>query len=308
MKRDGGNRDGGNNNRNNRDHPGNKGGGKRDRDREGDRDNHNRRDDRGKGRRDDDRKFIGNNNSDKTALQRWLQGRSECIGCWFEGIDPPRRSASTPNVTLVIIANKSSSSAEDVGFMLAQSRLGAKKKDREKECQNELMPMLDAFPLDDPKAWFQLPDASSTKKEVDAADLERLGELVQSRVSGTTVELPEPYACVLVCGVPINNDGAHSGEPENQIIDRFEPGFGEYFREARRVSGLVRKQWFFATVTLRAEGGERPLSLGMGLATDPMLAKVRAFHAAEQRAHLLTEAIVVKTTGVKDEVPAASEA
>jgi len=209
-------------------------------------------------------------------------------------------------VTLVVIVNKSKK-AEDAGFMLAQSRTGGKKKEREKECQSELMPMLDAFPLDDPKAWFQMPEAAAAKDKIEAADLERLGELVQSKVSGTTVVLPEPFACVLVCGVPINNDGAHSGEPEVDIIDRFDPGFGEYFREARRVSGLVRKQWFIATVTLRAEGGEHTLSLGMGLATDPMAAKVRAFHAAEQRAQLLTEAIVVKTTGVKDDAPAPSE-
>lgn len=243
----------------------------------------------------------------KSRLQQWLQIHPNWVAVWLEGIDPPRRLASTPNVTLLMLSNtqaKRGNKDEEFGFIMTSSRIAAKRKEREKECAKELVDALDQVPLEDMKAWSQMPDASNSKKEVDAADLERLTALVQKRVPKATVELPDPTAFVLVAAMPWGpNERAHGPDPELPLLDKFDPGFAELLKESRRVSGLVRKQWWVAIAWAKLESPEekRPFSLGIGLAADRGLARVRAVHAAEVRAAILTESMFGKATPQKSE-------
>jgi len=249
---------------------------------------------------------TGNPSDPKSRIQHWLHNRSEWSALWFEGIDPPRRTATTPNVTFLVMDNaklKTGDGSQDYGFILAHSRLGAKKRDREKDCCTDLVTEVDAFPMDDPKAWCQMPDVGA-KQQVEPADMERLKEAVESRCPKTEVELPEPMVCVLVGVLDLNqNERSNGPDPDLGILDRFDAGFAELFQEARRVSGIVRKQWFLATVNVRKEGASKPFSLGVGLATDREIARARAVHSAEVRTQILTEAMLVKAMGEQDAPP-----
>lgn len=219
------------------------------------------------------------------------------MALWLEGIDPPRRMASAPNVTLLMVANShfQKGGGEEFGFIFSTSRAGAKKKDREKECAKDIVGALDQLPLDDMRAWCQMPDASDAKRAVEANDLQNLTTLVRRRCPKVvSVSLPEPAAFVLVAACPWGpHERAHGTDAELAVLERFDAGFAELLREARRVSGLVRKQWFVAVVWAYPEPNDnaRPITLGIGLATDRDLAKARAVHAAEVRSHVVTEAM-----------------
>merc|ERR1719436_1522548 len=102
--------------------------------------------------------------------------------------------ASTPNVTILMLANSTfkNGEGEQFGFILSASHIASKKKERENECAKELVSTLEQLPLDDNRAWCQLPDAGDAKREVDHADLERLATLVNRRFPNTTIEWAEP--------------------------------------------------------------------------------------------------------------------
>lgn len=231
------------------------------------------------------------------------------MAVWLEGIDPPRRQASTPNVSVLMVANFKipKNGPAEFGFLYSSSRIGTKKKEREKECSKELMGYLDALPIEDMRAWGQLPD-SKDKTEPLPEDVERLTKAVRSRCPRVTVEMPEPISFVLVSASSWGpHEKAHGAEAELAMLEKFDSGFAELLREARRVSGLVRKQWFSAVVTAKPDPTEtnRPLTLGIGFATDRNLAKVRAIHAAEVKTQLLTDAMFNKDVPEK---PVPSEA
>lgn len=82
------------------------------------------------------------------------------------------------------------------------------------------------------------------------------------------------------------------------MLDRFDAGFGELFKEARRVSGLVRKQWFVSTIWAKSDAGgdgeAKRFPLGIGLATDNALARKRAFQSAESRTQILSKRMLNK--------------
>lgn len=208
-------------------------------------------------------------------------------------------------MTMLLLANtKRKGDSEDFGFVLSHSTSSNKKKDREKECAKDLVSMLDQLPFEDMRAWCQMPGASAPKREVDASDIEKLGKAVADRVPKATVEAPEPMPCVLVTVTPWGPSEGRQGydDPELTLLDRFDSGFGELFKEARRVSGLVRQQWFLSIIQAKQDtaAGLKPFCLGVGFATDREVAKARALHAAEVRVQVLTEAMFVKATAVEN--------
>lgn len=265
----------------------------------------------GKGRRyDDDMRRPGNRlaTDAKSRLQQWMQVHQGWAAIWLEGIDPPRRVASSPSVTLLMVTNASSKTGggEEFGFICAESRIAAKKKEREKECARECVAALDQLPLDDLRSWFQLPERSNTKHDVDPKDLEQLTTLVSKRCPRVTVELPEPTSFVLVAAMPWGPERSHVSDPELAVLERFDTGFAELFKEAKRVSGLVRKQWFLAVVRAREVNEDgRSLTLGIGLATDKNFAKARAVHSAAIRAQIITESMFTRARPAE---PAGAEA
>lgn len=215
-------------------------------------------------------------------------------------------------MTLLIFAEtrKDSDGKDEFGFLLTQARSGGKKRDRERDCTREMAALVDVLPLDDMKAWSTLPPVESpgkaALKDVSADDIERLQLLVRVRCPKTTIELPEPGLFVLV--PPSNgsmqwgpHERTHGADAEFQLLERFEPGAAALHKEARRVSGIAHQQWFIATVWAKPEASEdtRPFMLGVGMATDKDAAKVRAYHAAEQRAQILTEAMFVRPALLK---------
>merc|ERR1711957_758332 len=130
------------------------------------------------------------------------------------------------------------------------------------------------------QAWNQLPD-NKEKIEPSPDDLERLTKAVRGKCPRVTVEMLEPTSFVLVSAQSWGpHEKAHGAEAELAMLEKFDQGFAELLREARRVNGLVRKQWFVAEVMANPENkeGVRPISLGIGFATDRNLAKVRAVH------------------------------
>lgn len=241
----------------------------------------------------------------KGRLQQWLQIHPGWSAVWLEGIDPPRRLASTANVTVLLVANQGNkkNGLEEFGFILASSRIAAKKKEREKECAKELTSAFDQLPIENLKAWCQMPEAEKAKRDVEPGDLERVTEIARQRVPNVVLELPEPTAFVLVSSMPWGpHEKSQGPDPDLPVLDRVDAGFAELLKEARRVSGLVRKQWHVAIVW--AKPGEqkdelRPFTLGVGLATDRSLARARAIHAAEVRAGILTEAMFTKNVTPK---------
>lgn len=237
----------------------------------------------------------------KGRVQQWLHQHHSWTALWLEAIDPPRQIATAPNVTVLMMANTGSKkNGQEFGFALSSSRIASKKKEREKECAKDLVSSLESLPLEDMKAWCQIPDSAAAKQTIEPADIERLNALVQKRCPKVTVELPEPSALVLVTSMPW---GSNSGDADLSVLDRFDTGFSELMREAKRVNGLVRKQWFIAIVWAKPEPRDdaKSLKLGMGFATDANIAKARAVHAAEIRAQVLTEAMFVQQQAKPEE-------
>lgn len=280
--------------RNDRNDKGGKGGGKKDR-RDG-----------GGDRRDEGRdRPSGNNASEpKTRVQQWLQIHPGWSAIWLEGIDPPKRQATSPNVSMLMLANakKKDGGGTDFGFVLSHTPSMAKKKDRERECTKDMVSFMDQLPFEEMKAWCQLPDPSKAKSQVQPEDLQRVKDIVQKRCPKAAVDMPEPLGVVLVTAMPWGTqDGRQGyGDAELDVLDRFDAGFGDLWREARRVSGLVHKQWFLSIVWAKQEGsnGLRPFCLGVGFATDRDVSKARAVHSAEMRAHILTEGMFVKASAM----------
>lgn len=222
-------------------------------------------------------------------------------------------------MTTLIVANYNlSKGSEDFGFHLVTSRVSSKKKDREKECLNEMNAALDVLPMSDAKAWSQMPIAKDAKKDVETTDseqnplkqkiaevekekqdLERIQNLVGKRFPKASVEMGMPTATCLVGAAPwAPSNDPQLPDPELAVLDRFEPGFADLFREARRCNGLVRKQWYLASVWVKTPSVSNniPFALGWGFSTDWNVAKVRAVHAAEIRVPILTEAMLTKAT------------
>jgi len=182
---------------------------------------------------------------------------------------------------------------QEFGFICSVSRAGNKKKEREKECAKELANTMDLLPLDDKKAWCQMPSAKDAKREVEPGDLERLTKLVQAKAPKATVEIGEPSTVVMVASMPWGpHERSNGKDPDLAILDKLDPGFGELFKEARRVSGLVGKQWYLGIVWVKPEGDQKPFALGVGLATDRNLAKARSVYAAELRVQVFKESML----------------
>lgn len=199
---------------------------------------------------------------------------------------------------------------EDFGFLLTSQRQTAKKKDREKDCVKDLTTMLDQLPINKMDAWYQMEAGTSSKPEAEqASELHKLSEKVKEKYPRIVLELPEPAAHVLVASVAFcGHDKAVGPDPEVSVLDKFDPGFAELLKEARRVSGMVRKQWFVATVLAKADvpldANQKPFYLGMGMATDRALARTRALHAASIRLNIVTEAMLPKAGAPGSQAPA----
>lgn len=222
--------------------------------------------------------------------------------------------ASTPNVSVLMVANFKipKNGPAEFGYLYAASRAAAKKKDRENDCARDLLTYLDQLPIEDMKAWNQMPDNKDITlgADVNPENLERLTKAVRAKCPKATVELPEPTSFVLVAASPWGpHEKAHGAEAELAMLEKFDAGFAELLREARRVSGLVRKQWYVACVSAKPEAKDdvRPFDLGFGFATDRNLARVRAVHAAEVKAELLSDAMFNKNVPQKP-IPTAAGA
>lgn len=200
--------------------------------------------------------------------------------------------------TLLVSRKGRQRNSEEFGFLSAVSRESQKKKDRERDCARDLVAVLDQLQIDDAKSWYQLPAPGDAKKDVETGDLDELTKVVKRRMPQIVVELKEPESFVLAASQPFGpNEKAQGADGELDVLDRFDTGFGELLVEARRVSGLVRKQWWVATVVAKpAEMKEdsRPFTLGVGLATDKGIAKARAVFASGKRASVLTDKMFVK--------------
>jgi len=240
----------------------------------------------------------------RSKLQSWLQVHPGWMSVWLEGIDPPRRMASTPNVTTLLVAKfvMSKSGAHELAFIYSSSRNGLKKKEREKDCAMELMRCLDQLPLQDICAWYQLPLVDE-KRDIMPNDLDRLTKSVRAKYPKATVEVPEPTSFVLVAAMSYGpHEKAHGADADLALLEKFDPGFAELMREARRVSGLVRKQWYHAILWVKPEAGkdhQRPFPLGIGFATDRNLARARAVYSAETRLPILSDAMFDKNVREK---------
>jgi len=235
-------------------------------------------------------------------VQSWLQIHPSWVSFWLEGIDPPRRVSTSTNVSILMVASSFSKKNfdQDFGFICSVSRAGNKKKEREKECQRELANTLDLLQMEDKKSWCQMPPAKDAKREVEPGDLERLTKIVKGRVAKATVEISEPSTVVLVASMPFGpHERSNAKDPDIAILERLDPGYGELFREARRVSGLVRKQWYLSVVWAKTEAPSelRPFPLGVGFATDRNLSKARAVYSAEVRAQVFKESMLTKMPG-----------
>lgn len=273
-------------------------------------------------RRDDkkrkDGKGDGKNNlalkdkggKDKAGLEKdsklhsWLKVHPGWMAVWLEGIDPPMRMASAPNVTVLFVAKLKSpkNGPQELSFLYSSSRNGLKKKDREKNCTKELVSCFDLLPMSDSRCWYQSP-IGEEKRDVLPDDLERLVRSVRNTCPKATVEVPEPTSFVLVASQAWGpHDRKHGIDADLALLEKFDPGFAELMREARRVSGMVRKLWYHAVVWVKPEPGkddQKPFAMGIGFATDRSLAKARALHAAEMRLPILTDAMFKKNVPEK---------
>jgi len=241
-------------------------------------------------------------------LTNWLHSHPGWMAVWLEGIDPPRRMAKEPNVTVLMVANFKipKDGKAEFGFLYAASRNSTKQKERQRDCARDVMGYFDFLPVEDMRSWCQMPETKD-QLEVRPGDLERVIKAVRGRCPMATIEMPEPTSFVLVSATPWGpHEKAHGAEAELAMLEKFDPGFAELLREARRVSGLVRKQWFVSQVTAKPEPGKddlRPFALGFGFATDPNLAKVRSLHSSEVRTQILTDDFFKKDVPQKS-VPA----
>eukprot|EP00929_Paragymnodinium_shiwhaense_P021395 TRINITY_DN13964_c0_g1_i1.p1 TRINITY_DN13964_c0_g1~~TRINITY_DN13964_c0_g1_i1.p1 ORF type:complete len:498 (-),score=97.79 TRINITY_DN13964_c0_g1_i1:103-1596(-) len=219
-------------------------------------------------------------------IKKWQRAHQGWVGVWLEGIDPPRKPIATPNVTVLLVANTSKKSG-DFGFVLTTSRQAPKRKDREKECIKDTELSINQLPLEEGmKAWCQLPPADYKAPE---DGLEKLTEAAQEKVPGVTLEIGEQQAFVVVTASAFAEKTG--SELELPILDKFDAGFGDLLKEARRVSGLVRKQWFISIIWAKPELADdvRPFPLGMGLAADKAVARQRAIFSAETRVAILKD-------------------
>lgn len=228
-----------------------------------------------------------------------LHNHNDWVALWLEGFDPPSRMASASNVTMLLVSRKGRQrNNEDWGFLSTVSRESQKKKDRERDCARDLVAVLDQLQTDDGKSWYQLPAPADAKKDVETADIEELGKVVKRRMPQIVVEMKEPEAFVLAASSPFGqNEKGQGTDAELDVLEKLDTGFGELLAEARRVSGLVRKQWWLATVVAKPsemKDDSRPFTLGVGLATDKGIAKARAVHASGKRASVLTDKMFVK--------------
>lgn len=199
------------------------------------------------------------------------------------------------------------------GFTLTVSRLVSKKSDRERECIQETLISFEHLRTEDGQHWCRIPDAGASlpSAEAEAKGLERLQDMVRRRFPKVSLELPEPSSLVVLAAqlwgagdgtqAAPGPAGPASLEPELLALDRFEPGFAELLREARRVNGLVRKLWFLAMVMAKPDSGSdaQAFALGVGFATDRQVARTRALYAAEQRVPALSQAVFSKSAAQK---------
>jgi len=167
------------------------------------------------------------------------------------------------------------------------------------------MMAFDQLPMDKMEAWCQMPDAP--KPDPEAKQIEEFQTKVREKFPKVTIEMGEPAAYVLVAALPYGPaDKQHGIEPELTLLDKFDAGFAELLREARRVNGIVRKQWFIVTVWAKPEPKDdvRPFALGIGIATERGIARARALHSAEVRAQIFAESMF-STKVTQKPVPAA---
>lgn len=239
-----------------------------------------------------------------SKLQGWLKVHPGWMAVWLEGIDPPQRMASAPNVTLLIVAKLKSpkNGPQELSFLYSSSRNGMKKKDRETNCGKEIVAVFDQLPMNDSRCWYHMP-IGAEKRELVSDDLERFTRAVRSQFPKATVEVPEPTSFLLVASQQSGpHDRKHGSDADLALLERFDPGYAELMREARRVSGIVRKLWYHAIVWVKPEPGkddQKPFSMGIGFATDRNLAKARALHAAEARLPILSDAMFKKNVPEK---------
>jgi len=238
------------------------------------------------------------NDPGKARLTKWLGKHPGWMAVWLEGIDPPKRMANSPNVTALVVANFKipKSGPPEFGFLFSQSRNGVKRRDRERDCASALVSYFDQLPVEDMRSWSQLPEKQD-KIDLAPEDMERLTKAVRFRCPRVTVEMSEPASFALTNAISWGpHEKTHGAEAELAMLEKFDQGFAELLREARRVQGLVRKQWYVAIVTAKPEPKDdmRPITLGFGFATDRNLARVRAVHAAEVRTQVLTDEMFKK--------------
>lgn len=218
-------------------------------------------------------------------MQQLLQSRSGYTALLLEGVDPPKRSATNSNVTVLLVAclkQKGKTQQHDLTFILATSRL-QKKKDRERDCAKDILECLEAM---EEKHLCRLSNQAAAKdlKQIEQSLWKRFGKVLGT--NEVSLQLVEPTAVVLTSWQSLSPEK----EPED-ILERFAPGCGELLREAKRVSGIVRQQWFLSLVNFRSEKGLRSFTLGAGLATDATTARSRALVAADLRVSVIPQAV-----------------
>jgi len=254
----------------------------------------------------------------KSRLYQMVQAHKSWNAFWLEATDPPTKPIRDSNVTMLMLANGGSASRSSFGFLMASSRQPDKKqKDRQRECARDVLGQVEQLTQGksegDLRAWYQVPAVDeSLEPEAERTALEKLKSTMESRLVATAgkssgadpvveVEFPEPQSCV-ICGLTDYGGSEDSTkDPDISVLDFFEPDSVDLFKEAKRLGGLVRLRWYLAVVKASRkatspaqEGLYRPLSLGMGFATDQKIAKARALRAAEVRAEVLTEAMFLK--------------
>lgn len=218
----------------------------------------------------------------------------------MEGVDPPKRQHTQPNMSCLLFANLKGGPG-DFGFLLSICRNITKKPLREKECFKDLSETLDRVPFEKSEAWFKL---GTVTADPQGADVERVTKLVQEKCPKATIDIAEPVPFVMVSGTPFAPiDKSHGLDPELKVLDKFDAGFGELLREARRVSGLVHKQWFVAILWVRPEQKDatKPFALGIGFATERSVARARAVHSAEARVSILSDEMFKSNVKLKSQ-------
>lgn len=163
---------------------------------------------------------------------------------------------------------------------------------------------LEYLKTDGDQFWCRIP---SSLPEADEQALEKMQEVVRKKFPKMTLELPDPPPCIVVGAeqwtlpddrpnvMPPTGLAGIPGQELN-IVDQFDEGFAEQFREAKRVDGMVRKLWYVATVTAKPNTDEQQsFLLGVGIAADLQVAKARALYSSSLRIPALTEAVFSKS-------------